>query len=197
MKNVIFGIFGGMISLYVSILALFLFQYYSRENDLSKCLAQTMERIVEEYYGTSSTKEEIKNSLTEQLSDRLTMKSELKINVLCCDMQKGILSVEVELGYPTITKQECKIIQKKTILVDKNQMEGRFEDVTKEWIEVSFKRDGVMYKNYRLRKGNYIIIPELEEAKYYGWKNLSDETIYESGESYMVTEQVEFISVKK
>lgn len=109
MKNVILGLFGGIVFIYSVIICLSIFTIQSRKNEVENCLAQIVEQTLEENYVPLLMRTNdyqvpdatiVKNQIIKDIERRITSNSTYTITILACDMDKGILSVRIDEAYP-------------------------------------------------------------------------------------------------
>ena len=137
MKNIFLGIIGMFLLLDTAVLQLGMFQIYSRKNEINNCLSEVLESTLNDHYYTMEDKnpgvcetvseeslpgylseEEIAVQVTEDLKLRLKSDLDLKITILACDMEKGILSVEVTETFLLPDGSKKEVSGKKTVIVD-------------------------------------------------------------------------------
>lgn len=140
MKNTILGWIGCLILLYGAIIALSINACCLRRNEMDRSVSAVCRSILEEYYrpvitfgsgmeyrapGISDAQAE--ELLVEELRRRLEGKQELKVKVLACNMEMGIISVEVSEEFELPAGTEKTITARRTILVDRAVEEERHE----------------------------------------------------------------------
>lgn len=137
MKNIFLGIIGMFLLLDTAVLQLGMFQIYSRKNEINNCLSEVLESTLKDHYYTTEDKnpgvcemvseeslpgylsqEEIAVQVTEDLKLRLKSDLDLEITILACDMEKGILSVEVTETFLLPDGSKKEVSGKKTVIVD-------------------------------------------------------------------------------
>lgn len=129
MKNVILGIVGAFVVLYTVVLSLGMYSVNTREDELEDCLSEVMLSTMEKYYvspetapfQTAGDADMIKAELTEMLRLRINSKSELEVSIKECDMQLGILSVEVSGKFTLPNGKTKEVSCKKTLIADRGQ----------------------------------------------------------------------------
>lgn len=131
MKNVIIGIIGGFVLIYVTVISLSIYSKSVRENELNCTVSAVMKQTLKRYGGQKSalhqpegeTDEEVARQLTQEITRRLSSESEVQVDVKACDMGKGIISATVKerFSYPN---GKCGTVQlDKTIIMDRKMIE--------------------------------------------------------------------------
>lgn len=132
MKNVILGIIGAMVAVYTVILSLGLYSISSREDELENCLSEVMMSTMEKYYispemapfQTAADSGLVEEELIGMLKLRLSSDSKIEIKVDKCDMNMGILSVEVSETFILPNGKEKKVSCEKTLIADREAKEA-------------------------------------------------------------------------
>lgn len=129
MKNVILGLVGSLIIVYTVALTLGIYNMNIRKNELENCVSAVLENVLTEYYeGYLSMNEAMipdANIVSKQVKDNIIQRvknpEELVVDVIACDIKKGIISVRVNenFGLPGGIRKD--ISMKKTIIVDRER----------------------------------------------------------------------------
>lgn len=169
MKHIVFGLVTGSIAvMFVVMLSVFMDRNVRREeleNSLAEAMETTMLQWQQEVRGTDMrgwTEEKLKQTLVQYLAGQIASDSELTVEVLAADGEKGLLSVRAieHFRYPAGQKGEVECMR--TILVDSRD-EERQNDMQH---TVSFylsredmEQDGPAYKQMEIEHGNSLIRP--------------------------------------
>lgn len=125
MKNVIMGIVGGFLIVYAVVLSLSVYGMQSRENELNNHLSAVVVEVLENNYApsgiridgkTARSNQEIQKEVEEELRLRIHSDTDVKVSILACDMNMGILSVKVEEEYKTPCGNRTFVRQKTAIV---------------------------------------------------------------------------------
>ncbi len=178
MKNVILGITGGFLAVYMVILSLSLYGIQTRKNELENCLAQITEGFLEEHYvpevlRTEQTsflsKEEAAQMLREEIAMRISSDTQVQTEVLACDMEKGLLSVRVTERFSLPGGRQKTLVFAKTAIIDRSIEE-------EETVDIRFDVDGSVYKVYSLQPGEVYPVPKTPQKsgrRFLGWRAAS------------------------
>lgn len=128
MKNVIMGVIGGLLVVYTIVLTLGLYSVNVRKNEVNNCVAAVLGTTMSRYYEQNDVtpySEVVNNALVEneikaQIMERLNSDSEVSIRVNACDINKGIISVNVQEKFVMPGGIEKTIDCKKTVIIDKS-----------------------------------------------------------------------------
>ena len=120
MKNVIIGILGGICVIYVVLIALSVYCVSSRKNQMELCVSSVMRSVMEEYCGRKTAAGQVEQVLQEELSDRLSGDGSLSTIIYACDMEKGVISLEVTEEFPMPSGIDRTISTHKTIIWDRS-----------------------------------------------------------------------------
>lgn len=123
MKNIVLGMIGGAVAVYLLVFCLSVYSISSRKNEMENCMSQVLEQNLMNYYGEIYTNEEVKTAIKQDLLMRLQADSRISVDVHTCDVQQGIISVKLqeEFYLPTGTKKiiECN----KTIIAEEVEID--------------------------------------------------------------------------
>lgn len=132
MKNVILGIIGCFIVLYTTLISLSMYNVSSRKNQMDKCLSVALAGAMENYYSSEiyeielpdEMKQQVKasdveNEIISNVNERITSNGDVKTTVSVCDLEKGIISAEIEETFTMPMGTKKTISCSKTIIADK------------------------------------------------------------------------------
>lgn len=118
MKNIVLGMIGGAVAIYLIVCCLSIYSISSRKNEMENCISQVLEQNLLNYYGGSYTDEEVKAAVKEDLLMRLQSDSRVTVNVRMCDVQQGIISVNLQEEFYLPTGMKKVVECDKTIIAE-------------------------------------------------------------------------------
>lgn len=132
MKNVVLGIIGCFIVIYTAMLSLSIYSVSVRKNQMEKCLSSALMGTMNKYYQPNMyvvdkaavDDMQVENELINNIEDRLTSDSDIETMVYVCDMEKGIISAEIEEEFQLPMGRTKTISCKKTIIADQPMEEN-------------------------------------------------------------------------
>ena len=170
MKQVIYGMVCGIMILLFSVMLVVLQSRSVRQEELKLSLTEAMEAAMKQMEnGQFSTDRELADAFAECFRSQINSDSSFRIHVACADVNKGILSVEVEQSYPYINGNTGNISCSRTMILEDRKQEL----VTPELCTVTFYLDhqdmeqqGNSYKQYQVAQGDVIPCPLSPSADY-------------------------------
>lgn len=199
MKNVAIGTMG-FIVLLLSIFILFSVNGKTeRKNELETALNNSMTTalngIMENSEYAPQSNEELIAEFEQAFFTEINSMSDITLNYLDVDYEKGLLSVEAISKFKYLTGTPGSVAVKKTIILDVYEDEsGKVE------YDVTYKVYGKTYRSYKVGKGENLIVPpelNLDNVTVSGWKNTKTEQIYQINElqTLICEKDMEFIAV--
>lgn len=193
MKNIILAVVSTIIGVLTMMLVMTVYGRINRSMELQSNLSSVVEETVENMalnpkYNIQNTNEFLAD-LTESLSVLLDSQSDINIHILQCDKEKGILSINIELGYTHPNGREGLVSCEKTVIV--NQLP---KVAVPEIYKVTFCLGADLYKEYLVEEGSCISAPadpSVEEKTFYGW---IDGNGYLADFTQQVTEDIVFFA---
>lgn len=182
MKNVMVA-YGLVLFLVLScFVGLTIYGHNSRQNEAEEALAAAAEQAlsnltVEKQYSISSTEEFIAD-FTQRLVVGIDSNSDIEVNILAVDIEKGLLDVEVIETYRQVNGSTGKASYRKTVIFD----EVYAEPV--EYCSVHFMRETAagsgefeLYKEFTITKGANVVFPGAikDEPNFKGWSRTAPE----------------------
>lgn len=161
MRNIVIGfVFAAMILLSVNIVST-MNSRSTRSQELSDALDTALE-------GTLSTlskgtydinnKDEYIADLVSNIAGQIQSDSELTVNILDADIEKGIMTVQVKEEYKHINGKTGAVTASKTVLLEEQQTTEDAE-IT-DTVTINFYLpDNTLYKSYKVKKGTEISEP--------------------------------------
>lgn len=91
MKNIVLGMIGAAVMVYLIVFCLSVYSITSRKNEVENCISQVLEQNLLHYYGGAYSDADVKVAVTQDLIARLQADSKIVVDVHICDMKQGIL----------------------------------------------------------------------------------------------------------
>lgn len=161
MRNIVIGfVFAAMILLSVNIVST-MNSRSTRSQELSDALDTALEGTLSTLskgtYDISDTDEYIAD-LVSNIAGQIQSDSELTVNILDADIEKGIMTVQVKEEYKHINGKTGAVTASKTVLLEEQQTTGDAE-IT-DTVTINFYLpDNTLYKSYKVKKGTEISEP--------------------------------------
>ena len=140
---------------------------------VDNALIATMNNVAGNKCYTIGSNEEFVEDFKQILMTSVDSASELDIEVLNADYEKGILSVKVTENYEYLNGRQGNVTKTATVLLDQKQQE-------KNYYTVKYYVGDSLYKSYPLVEGTAIIAPknpELEGMSFVCWKNKNGDAV--------------------
>ena len=161
MRNIVIGfVFAAMILLSVNIVST-MNSRSTRSQELSDALDTALEGTLSTLskgtYDISDTDEYIAD-LVSNIAGQIQSDSELTVNILDADIEKGIMTVQVKEEYKHINGKTGAVTASKTVLLEEQQTTEDAE-IT-DTVTINFYLpDNTLYKSYKVKKGTEISEP--------------------------------------
>ena len=145
-----------------------------RENEMDKALNTAVEESLghlkaEGGYGFRDYHELIAD-FNQTLLLHVSSDSDIKIDILAADLERGVLDVEIEAGYQTVDGKKGKSSCRKTVILEEYSNRTAYHTVT-------FLSEGRVHAKYSLYEGSVIVEPqepEREGHEFLRWKKDGD-----------------------
>ena len=154
---------------------------------VDNALIATMNNVAGNKCYTIGSNEEFVEDFKQILMTSVDSASELDIEVLNADYEKGILSVKVTENYEYLNGRQGNVTKTATVLLDQKQQE-------KNYYTVKYYVGDSLYKSYHLVEGTAIIVPknpELEGMSFVCWKNKNGDAVDMSDGGIMLESNME------
>jgi hypothetical protein len=161
MRNIVIGfVFAAMILLSVNIVST-MNSRSTRSQELSDALDTALEGTLSTLskgtYDINNTDEYIAD-LVSNIAGQIQSDSELTVNILDADIEKGIMTVQVKEEYKHINGKTGAVTASKTVLLEEQQTTEDAE-IT-DTVTINFYLpDNTLYKSYKVKKGTEISEP--------------------------------------
>ncbi len=119
MKNIVLGMIGAVVAVYLLVFCLSVYSISARKNEMENCLSQVLEQNLLYYYGSTYSDAVVKKAVTDDLGARLQADSKIVIDVHTCDMEKGILSAVLREEFYLPIGTSKTITCAKTVIAEK------------------------------------------------------------------------------
>ncbi|MCI7531661.1 MAG: hypothetical protein MSA59_02140 [Lachnobacterium sp.] len=123
MKNIILGMTGGAIVIYLIVFCLSVYSISARKNEMENCISQVLEQNLLSYYGGERSDAEVRSVVTQDLIGRLQADSKTVIDVHTCDMRQGILAATIREEFFLPIGTSKTITCSKTVIVEEEETE--------------------------------------------------------------------------
>lgn len=119
--------------IYTAVISLTIYGIQSRENEVQNALSEIVVDTLSEYYVPEILRgsgyvpeetEEIEREIREELLRRISSDTTVRVTVIACDMEKGILSVRVDETYQLPNGAQKVWAYAKTAIVDQEIKDG-------------------------------------------------------------------------
>lgn len=163
MKNAITG-FGILILIIMTVSIIFSIDSRSihkqeAEKALSQSIENTLSSLYEKKIYSVESSDELINDFTQALLNQIESSSELTVNVLSADYEKGLLSIEVIENFKYPNGKLGKVSAVKTVILD--QEEKQTNDEKDHSYTICFLLpDNEIYKSYVIKEGDKLIAPK-------------------------------------
>ena len=158
---------------------------------VDNALIATMNNVTVNKCYTIGSNEEFVEDFKQTLMTSIDSASELDIEVLNADYEKGILSVKVTENYDYLNGRQGTVTKTATVLLDQKQQE-------KKYYTVKYYVGDSLYKSYQLEEGAAIIVPknpEFEGIEFVCWKNKNGDAVDINGGGIILKSNTELYAV--
>ncbi|MGN0342766.1 MAG: hypothetical protein ACI4DO_08225 [Roseburia sp.] len=170
MKNIVFGMVGGILILLFSVMLVMLQSRSVRREELKLSLAEAMEAAMKQagrqQFGSN---QELSDYFVRTFTEQVNSDSQIQIRVICADVSEGILSVEVEQTYQYINGKTGSISCSRTMLLERTDTangEPEYCTVTFYLDQQDMENQGNYYKQYEVAMGDVVHCPVAPAADY-------------------------------
>ena len=171
MKNIILMISGTIIGVLTLMIVMSVEGRMNRSMELQSSLSSAVEETVEnallkKKYSINNTNEFLAD-LVSELSVLLDTKSDITVDVLQCDKEKGILAVKVTASFLHPNGKPGTVTCERNVILNKLQ-----ESEELEYYKIQFFVGDVVYKAYDVLENDLIaepVAPSSADSTFYGW----------------------------
>lgn len=143
-----------------------------RKNELQRVLDRAVEQAVEgllEEKGSEGMTENFLETFIRQMMQGIESDSEITVQVMGADMEKGLLSVRVEEQFFHPGGVKAAVAADKTVVLEQYSLPE------KRLCTISYKIGTKVYKCYCLAQGSSIQVPGVPEEDFLYWTNTAGE----------------------
>lgn len=188
MKNIILGILGVLITIYVVCIGLNVYSIQTHQNQLNHTVSRVVEHTLKEMYGTEDITD-AKEQLIREIKEGLGTNA-VEVQIHQMDLQKGLLSVSVTEEISLITGNQKKITAEKIAIMERA--------VTEEpKVHITFMVDEEVYKEYQIVKGEVCPTPKALGEKFIGWIEYGKDKMSPVKEIGAVQEDTVYLAVMR
>ncbi len=169
-----------------------------RENEMDKALNTAVEQALEQLKKDGGYKIENPGELIADFQQTLLMQissdSQVQVDVLTADTEKGVLDVEVRVNYRTVRGTGKHARCRKTVILEEYSQRRTY-------CVAQFLVDGEIYEQYSAYQGSAVILPPPPEKNGYvfrGWKDaktqamISDDLLLDQDATFYAVFQYKF-----
>lgn len=170
MKNVVLGI---MMSILMSMVILIILTQDDRmirinedNTALSNALDESISVIDTGKYSISDTSQLI-SDITQGLLMQIESDSDITVNVMDADSDKGIVTIEAVQDFKKPTGKTGQTAATRTILLEKKQPEDMYDEDNRIYNVHFVTSEGSTYMNLGVKNQEQLVIPEAPPGKYW------------------------------
>lgn len=196
MKNIIIGLFSIIILVLLFQISFSLYGRSTRQQEardsIENAMKTAMNVLTDDREYRPESNEEFVSDFLEAFLMEIESKSNVTVNILDVNYEKGLLSVEGILQFKYPNGKESSVSAQRTII-----LEQFYHVVESEKYTIQYIVDGQTYKQYTLKEGTPYITPNTPTADgktFQGWKNINTDTI-ENINTKTVTSNETYVAV--
>lgn len=185
MKHIVFGLVSGCMTILFVVTLLTLMNRNVRREELENSLAEAMETAMLERYARGWEEKGLEEQLVQYLMGQIESDSEVTVEILVADEEKGLLSVKAVECFRYLTGQEGKVECMRTILADREEQETEQQAARQHTVRFYLSREDMeqgkaSYKQMVLWHGDCLIrpgepvLPEGEDKTFVEWRDAGD-----------------------
>lgn len=191
MKNVVMGAMMSIIIALITIIILTTDDRIVRINEDNTALANALDESISiintDKYSISDTSQLIAD-ITEGLLMQIESDSDITINVMDADRDKGIVTIEAVQDFIKPTGKSGQVAATRTIILEEKQPEDTYDEDNKIYNIHFLTPEGDTYMNMGVKNQEQLIIPEAPEGNYWmynGTKIEPSDNIIVSSDMYI------------
>ena len=112
MKNIILGMIGGAVAIYLVVFCLSVYSISARKNEMENCISQVLEQNMIHFYGNTDNDVEVKQA-----------DSKIVVDVYTCDMKNGIIAATIQEEFYLPIGTRKNIACTKTVIAEEEIVE--------------------------------------------------------------------------
>ena len=191
MKNVVMGAMMSIIIALITIIILTTDDRIVRINEDNTALANALDESISiidtDKYSISDTSQLIAD-ITQGLLMQIESDSDITINVMDADRDKGIVTIEAVQDFIKPTGKSGQVAATRTIILEEKQPEDTYDEDNKIYNIHFLTPEGDTYMNMGVKNQEKLIIPEAPERNYWmynGTKIEPSDNIIVSSDMYI------------
>lgn len=191
MKNVVMGAMMSIIIALITIIILTTDDRIVRINEDNTALANALDESISiidtDKYSISDTSQLIAD-ITEGLLMQIESDSDITINVMDADRDRGIVTIEAVQDFIKPTGKSGQVAATRTIILEEKQPEDTYDEDNKIYNIHFLTPEGDTYMNMGVKNQEKLIIPEAPEGNYWmynGTKIEPSDNIIVSSDMYI------------
>lgn len=191
MKNVVMGAMMSIIIALITIIILTTDDRIVRINEDNTALANALDESISiidtDKYSISDTSQLIAD-ITQGLLMQIESDSDITINVMDADRDKGIVTIEAVQDFIKPTGKSGQVAATRTIILEEKQPEDTYDEDNKIYNIHFLTPEGDTYMNMGVKNQEQLIIPEAPEGNYWmynGTKIEPSDNIIVSSDMYI------------
>lgn len=157
MKHTVYGVALAIMGLLIVAAVMTVSGRDVRENEMDKALntavEQSLEQLKEEGGYEIADYRELVADFNQALLLHISSDSDLIVNILTADLDRGVLDVQITEAYKTTSGKTKETTCRKTVILEEYSNHKPFHTIT-------FKSEGVIHAEYSLYEDSLIVEPE-------------------------------------
>ncbi len=170
MKNVVMGAMMSIIIALITIIILTTDDRIVRINEdntaLANALDESISAIDTDKYSIADTSQLIAD-ITQGLLMQVESDSDITVNVMDADRDKGIVTIEAVQDFKKPTGKSGQVVATRTIILEEKQPEDTYEEDNKIYNIHFLTPEGDTYMKLGVKNQEQLIIPEAPEGSYW------------------------------
>lgn len=177
MKHTVYGVALAIMGLLIVAAVMTVSGRDVRENEMDKALntavEQSLEQLKEEGGYEATDYRELVADFNRTLLLHISSDSDLKVEILTADLERGVLDVQITEGYKTTSGKDKETTCRKTVILEEYSTKKPYHTIT-------FKSEGAVHAEYSLYEDSLIVEPQAPRKAGHAfkcWKNGRGETL--------------------
>lgn len=170
MKNVIMGAMMSVIILLITIIILTTDDRIVRINEDNTALANALDESISvidtDKYSIADTSQLIAD-ISQGLLMQIESDSDITVNVMDADKDKGIVTVEAVQSFTKPTGKQGQAAATRTVILEEKQPEDTYDEDNRIYNIHFLTADGSTYMSYGVKNQEQLILPEPPEGSYW------------------------------
>ena len=158
---------------------------------VDNALEAAMNNVAFDKCYTIHNNDELVEDFKQLLMTSIDSASEIDVEVLKVDYEKGILEVNVTEHFKYINGRTGAISKKASVILDRQEYEEKY-------YTIRYYVDDSIYKSYVIAEGKALIVPkapQMEGHSFAGWRDVSGNTLDINSQLLLVENDMELYAV--